>query len=128
MEILNRKAKHNYFIIKEIECGVELKGTEIKSIRKGSVSLQDSYARIKNNEVFLVNSYIAKYDEGSYNNHEETRSRKLLLHKSEIRKIKKEVEQDNITLVPLKMYFVRGKIKVLIALAKGKKLDRKSVV
>ena len=122
MEILNRKAKFNYFVIDEYECGVELKGTEIKSIRKGSANFEDSYGRIKNNEVFLVNMYIAKYEEGNIFNHEERRERKLLLHRSEIRKIEKEIKFNNYTLIPLKLYFVRGKAKILLGLCKGKKL------
>ncbi|MEG2457939.1 MAG: SsrA-binding protein SmpB [Bacilli bacterium] len=122
MEILNRKAHFNYFIIEEYECGIELFGTEIKSIRKGSADLKDSYGRIKDNEIYLVNTYIAKYTEGNRFNHEERRSRKLLLHKSEILKIKKSVEINKYTLIPLKMYIVRGKAKILLGVCKGKKL------
>ena len=85
MEIINRKARFNYEIIKEIECGISLVGTEVKSIKKGSVDITDSYAKIRNNEVELINMYVAKYDEGNINNHDERRTRKLLLHKSEIK-------------------------------------------
>ena len=94
MEILNRKARHDYFIDEALECGIVLKGTEIKSIRKGSANLKDCYARIKNDEVFLVNMYIAPYEEGNLFNHEETRSRKLLLHKKQIKKLAVKVEQE----------------------------------
>ncbi len=129
MEILNRKARFNYFILEEYEAGLELKGTEIKSIRKGSVSLDDSYARIKNGEVFLTNTYIAKYEEGNIFNHDERRERKLLLHKSEIRKIDKEIELNHYTLIPLKIYFKKGKAKVLLGLCKGKKLyDKRETI
>lgn len=129
MEILNRKAKFNYFIIEEYEAGIELKGTEIKSIRKGSASLDDSYARIKKGEVFLTNMYIAKYEEGNIFNHDERRERKLLLHKSEIKKLDKEIELNHYTLIPLKIYFKKGKAKVLLGLCKGKKLyDKRETI
>lgn len=129
MEIINRKAKFNYFIKDEIECGIVLIGTEIKSIRKGSVSLDDSYARIKNGEVFLTNTYIAKYEEGNIFNHEERRERKLLLHKNEINKLVKLMELEGVTLVPLKIYFKKNKAKVLLGVCKGKKLyDKREVI
>ena len=129
MEIINRKAKFNYFIKDEIECGLVLIGTEIKSIRKGSVSLDDSYARIKNGEVFLTNTYIAKYEEGNIFNHEERRERKLLLHKNEINKLIKLIELEGVTLVPLKIYFKKNKAKVLLGVCKGKKLyDKREVI
>ncbi len=129
MEIINRKAKFNYFIKDEIECGIVLIGTEIKSIRKGSVSLDDSYARIKNGEVFLTNAYIAKYEEGNIFNHEERRERKLLLHKNEINKLSKLIELEGITLVPLKIYFKNNKAKVLLGVCKGKKLyDKRETI
>ena len=129
MEIINRKAKFNYFIKDEIECGIVLIGTEIKSIRKGSVSLDDSYARIKNGEVFLTNTYIVKYEEGNIFNHEERRERKLLLHKNEINKLSKLIELEGVTLVPLKIYFKKNKAKVLLGVCKGKKLyDKREVI
>ncbi len=129
MEIINRKAKFNYFIKDEIECGIVLIGTEIKSIRKGSVSLDDSYARIKNGEVFLTNTYIAKYEEGNIFNHEERRERKLLLHKNEINKLSKLIELEGVALVPLKIYFKKNKAKVLLGVCKGKKLyDKREVI
>ena len=125
MEILNRKARFNYFIIDEIEAGIELKGTEIKSIRNGKASIEDAYARIKNREVFLTNMFIAKYEEGNRFNHDERRERKLLLHKSEIIKLSKKLELDNYTLVPLKLYFKKNHAKILLGLCKGKKLYEK---
>ncbi len=129
MEIVNRKARFNYEIIDEIEAGIELKGTEIKSIRKGSVSLDDSYARIKKGEVYLTNTYIAKYEEGNIFNHDERRERKLLLHKNEINKLSKQIELNKYTLVPLKVYIKNNKAKVLLALARGKKLyDKRETI
>ena len=120
MEIINRKANHDYFIKDTYECGIVLVGTEIKSIRKGNVNINDSYARIKNNEVFLTNMYIGKYEEGNRFNHDERRERKLLLKKNEILKLAHEVETKKLTLVPLKIYFKKGKAKLELALASGK--------
>ena len=129
MEILNRKAKFNYFIEREIECGIELKGTEIKSIRKGSANMDDAYARVRKGEVFLTNMFIAKYEEGNRFNHDERRERKLLLHKREINKIDKEVELNHYTLIPLKLYFKKGKVKILLGICKGKKLyDKRETI
>ncbi len=122
MEILNRKAHHDYFIKETFEVGIELKGTEIKSIRKGNTNINDSYARVKNGEVFLTNMYIGKYEEGNIFNHDERRERKLLLHKKEIIKIENEVNLKRLTLIPLKIYFNHGKVKIELALCQGKKL------
>lgn len=122
MEIKNKKAYFNYFITKELEAGIVLLGTEIKSIKKGSCNITDSYIRIKNNEAYIINMYVEKYNEGSIFNHEETRERKLLLHKKEIKKLLEEVKNDGYSLIPLKIYIKEGKAKVLIGLAKGKKL------
>ena len=122
MEIKNKKAYYDYTILKEIEAGIELFGTEIKSIRKGSVDLKDSFVTLKNGEAFVINLYIAKYDEGNRFNHEERRTRKLLLHKAEIKRLKEEKEKEGISIVPLKMYIKNNHAKLLIALAKGKKL------
>ena len=122
MEIVNRKATHDYFIKSTYEAGIELKGTEIKSIRLGQTNINDAYARIKNNEVFLTNMYIAKYEEGNRFNHDERRERKLLLHKNEIIKIGYEIETKRYTLIPLKLYFKKNKVKIELALAQGKKL------
>lgn len=122
MEIRNRKANFDYFIEESIECGIELKGTEIKSLRKGSGDLKDTFAIIKNGEVFLINMYIAKYEEGNIFNHEERRTRRLLLHKHEIKKLKEKVEREGYSLVPLKAYLVNNKVKILLGVGKGKKL------
>lgn len=122
MEILNRKAHYDYFIKETYEAGIELQGTEIKSLRKGNANINDSYARIKNGEVYLTNMYIAKYEEGNIFNHDERRERKLLLHKREILKIDSEITTKRYTLIPLKTYFVRGKAKVELGVCQGKKL------
>ena len=125
MEIKNKKAYFDYEMLKEIEAGIELIGTEVKSVRKGSVDLKDSFVNIKKNEAFLLNSYIAHYEEANIFNHDERRTRKLLLHKSEIKKLGEEKALDGISLIPLKMYFKNGKVKVLIGIGKGKKLHDK---
>lgn len=121
MEIVNREAGFNYFILESIECGIVLTGTEIKSIRDGKCNLKDSYARIRNNEIYLLNMNIAEYKEGNIFNHNPKRTRKLLLHKSEILKLCSKIEQDGLTLVPLKLYFKKNKVKILLGLCKGKK-------
>ena len=129
MEILNRKARFNYFIIEEIECGIELFGSEVKSIRNGNCNIKDSYGVIRNNEVYLINMFIKNYKEASIFNKEETRKRKLLLHKKEIIKLKEKIEKEGYTLVPLKVYFKRNKVKVLLGLCKGKKTyDKREVL
>lgn len=122
MEINNKKAYFNYFIDEEYEAGIVLQGTEIKSVRNGSVNIKDSYVRIKNNEMYIINMYIAKYEQGSIFNHDEYQERKLLLHKKEIIKIKEKVDREGYTLIPLKVYFKEHKVKVLIGLCRGKKL------
>ena len=122
MEIVNRKALHDYFVKDSFEVGIELKGTEIKSIRNSSANINDAYARIKNNEVFLTNMYIARYEEGNRFNHDERRERRLLLHKKEIIKLNYEIETKRYTLVPLKLYFKKNKVKIELALVQGKKL------
>ena len=129
MEINNRKAKYDYNILEEIECGIELVGTEVKSIRNGSVNLKDSYAIIKNGEAYLLNTHISLYEEGNIFNHEETRTRKLLLHKKEILKLNDKIRIEGYTLIPLKMYFVKNKVKVLLGICKGKKLyDKRETI
>ena len=122
MEILNRKARFNYDVVDTIECGIVLKGTEIKSIRAGKANIKDSYGIIKNNEVYILNMHISPYENGGVFNHEETRTRKLLLHKNEILKLKNKLELEGFTLIPLKVYFVNGKAKIDLGLCKGKKL------
>ena len=121
MEIKNKKASFDYFIEEEIECGIVLKGTEIKSIRNGQANIKDCYAIVKNNEVFLLNMYIAKYNDASIFNHDERRTRKLLLNKREILKLRDKVEISGYTLVPLKLYFKGNRAKILLGVCKGKK-------
>ena len=121
MEIINRQAKFNYFIEEEIECGIELLGNEVKSIKEGSCNIKDSYAVIRNDEVFVINMFIKKYKDASVFAADETRRRKLLLHKNEIKKLKNKTTLEGYTLVPLKIYLVNGKVKVLLGLCKGKK-------
>lgn len=116
----NRKAHHDYFIEDKFEAGIVLVGTEIKSIRRGAVQLKDAYIQIRDNEAFVMNMHVAPYEHGNRFNHEETRDRKLLLHKQEIRKIAKAVQQKGYTVVPLSLYLTRGKAKLEIAFAKGK--------
>lgn len=129
IEIKNRKAYFDYFIEKEIECGIVLTGTEVKSIRKGSCNLKDTYARIKNGEVFLINMFISPYEEGNRYNVPERRERKLLLKKHEIVKLKSEVFKDGYSLIPLKLYFKGNNVKILIGLCKGKKLyDKRDTI
>ncbi len=121
MEVKNKKAYFDYFIEETLEAGIVLTGTEIKSIRQGSVDLKDTYVLIKKNEAFLLNMYVAKYEEGHQFNHDELRTRKLLFHKKEIKKMKEVLEKDGYSLIPLKLYFKKGYVKVLIGTAKGKK-------
>lgn len=121
MEILNRKANYDYLITDTFEAGLVLTGTEIKSVRNGKVNIKDSYAIIKNDEMYLLNTHISIYEEGNIFNHNETRTRKLLMHKKEILKLRDKVNMEGYTLIPLKIYFVKSKAKVLIGLAKGKK-------
>ena len=121
MEIQNRQASHNYFITDTYEAGIALTGTEIKSIRNGKCNIKDSYAIIKNYEAFLLNAHISAYEQGNRFNHEETRTRKLLLHKKEILKLRDKVELEGYTLIPLKIYFKNGLAKVSLGVCKGKK-------
>lgn len=122
IEIKNRKANFDFFIEETYECGIVLTGTEIKSIRKGSANLKDSYARVKNGEVFLINMFISTYEEGNRFNHDERRERKLLLNKKEIYKIRDKIEKDGYSLVPVKLYLKNGRAKILLGVARGKKL------
>ena len=121
MEIVNRKARHDYFIKEEYECGIVLTGTEIKSIREGSCNIGDSYGHIRKGELFLLNMFIGEYKEGNIFNHQETRTRKLLMHKNEILKLDNKVKLEGFTLIPLKVYFKNNKAKILLGLCKGKK-------
>ena len=129
MEIVNRKTKFEYFIEETYEAGIELKGTEIKSIRKSAVDLRDSYVLIRKNEVYLLNAFIGKYEEGNIFNHDERRTRKLLLHKNEIKKLYTGVTRNGYALIPLDIHFKNGKAKVTIGLCKGKKLyDKRETI
>lgn len=122
MEIKNKKALFDYEVLEKYIAGIVLTGTEIKSIRGGKASLVDSYCIISNNEIFLKNSYIAPFELGTFNNHEERRMRKLLLNKQEIRKLKKSIEEKGLTIIPIKMFINNaGLCKVEIALCRGKK-------
>lgn len=118
---VNRKARHEYHILQTFEAGIVLVGTEVKALREGKVNLVDSYATIKNGEVWLVSAHISEYKQGNINNHNPTRDRKLLLNRSEIRKLIGKTKEKGLTLIPLRMYFKNGRVKVELALAKGKK-------
>ena len=126
--VYNRKAHHDYFIEDEYEAGLVLQGTEIKSIRKGSVQIKDSYISFKDGEAFIKEMLIPQYEYGNIFNHEEKRERKLLLHKHEIKKLHQKVKVQGFTIVPLSLYLDKGKAKLKIALAKGKHLyDKRNV-
>ena len=118
----NKKASFDYFLLDTYEAGIKLTGTEIKSIRAGKVNINDAYIVVRNGKVFIVNMFVAKYDLGNIFNHEERRSRELLLHKSQINKVSGKLQTEGITLVPTKLYFVDALVKVEFAIAKGKKL------
>lgn len=118
----NRRARHEYEIIDTIETGIELSGTEVKSMRLGKANLQDAFARIEKGELWLYNCHIAPYEFGNRFNHDPVRRRRLLAHKNEIRKLQQQIKEKGLTLVPLKLYFKRNWVKVDLALAKGKNL------
>jgi SsrA-binding protein len=120
--VVNRKARHEYAILQSYEAGIVLIGTEVKSLRLGKANLVDSYASLKNGEVWLNSAHISNYDQGSYNNADPARIRKLLLNHNEIRKIATKIKEKGLTLIPLRLYFKNGRVKVEIALAKGKKV------
>lgn len=121
-EIENRKARHDYHIEEVYEAGIELQGTEVKSLRAGKANLKDSFALVRNGEVFVHNMHISPYEQGNRFNHEPTRVRRLLLHKHEINKLIGATQREGLALVPLKIYFKNGRAKMAIALGKGKKL------
>jgi SsrA-binding protein len=121
----NRRARHDYTILDTYEAGVVLTGTEVKALREGRANLSDSYGIVRNGEIYLLNLHISPYERASYNNHEPTRTRKLLLHKREIARLIGAIERQGLTLVPLELYFKRGIAKVAMALGKGKKLHDK---
>ena len=121
----NRAARHEYTILDSYEAGVVLTGTEVKSLREGRANIADAYGVVRDGELWLLNAHIAPYGSGGYVNHEPTRSRKLLLHRREIRRLIGAVERQGLTLVPLELYFLRGRAKVSLALGRGKKLHDK---
>ena len=125
----NRKVQHNYFILERLEAGIALKGSEIKSIRMGQVSISEAYVRIDNLEAWLIDAHIAPYTQSSYHNHEPKRPRKLLLHRGEILRLWNEIRKKGIAIIPTMVYFKSGKVKVEIAIAKGKKLyDKRATI
>lgn len=127
--ISNRKARHEYQILDTFEAGIALRGTEVKSLRKGNANLQDSYAFVENGEVWLVGMHISPYEQGNINNHDPKRTRKLLLHKKQIRKLTGNVQEKGLTLIPLSLYFKGPHAKVELALARGKKVyDKREAV
>jgi len=127
---VNRKAFHDYEILEKHEAGIVLVGSEVKSVREGKVNLKDSYVDIRFQEAFLINAHISQYSNASYNNHEPERERKLLLHKQELLKLDRKVKTKGVTIIPLRMYFTtKGRVKIEIAVAKGKRAyDKKQVI
>ncbi len=117
---VNRMAGHNYFLLEKFEAGMVLRGTEVKSIREGKANLRDAYGLVKDGEAFLLNLHIGPYSHGSYTNHDAVRTRKLLLHGEEVRKLLGKVQQKGLTLIPTRLYFSKGRVKCELAVAKGK--------
>lgn len=125
----NRKARHDYEIIDSMEVGIVLSGSEVKAIREGKANLTDSYARLKNGELWLIGMHIAPYTKADMENHEPLRERKLLLHKKEIKRLNRQVEEKGVTLIPLKVYFHRHLVKLELGLARGKrKYDKRAAI
>ena len=121
----NRQARHDYAIIDSWEAGIVLTGTEVKALREGKANISDAYGIVRNGEIYLLNLHISPYERGGYVNHDPTRTRKLLLHRKEIRRLIGAVEREGLTLIALELYFKKGKAKVALALGKGKKLHDK---
>lgn len=121
----NKRARHDYHILESWEAGVMLTGTEVKALRQGKATLTDAYGHVRDGEAFLLNLHIGQYEQGNVFNHEATRTRKLLMHKREIRRLIGAVEREGLTLIPLDLHFTNGKVKVTLALGKGKKLHDK---
>lgn len=129
MEIINRKARHDYFIEDVYEAGIVLTGTEIKSVRSGNANIKDSYGIVRDHEIYLLNMFISQYKEGNIFNHNESRTRKLLLHKKEIKKIEQKIELQGFTIIPLKLYFKNNILKVELGICKGKKdFDKRETI
>ena len=127
--LLNKKARFNFFIDETLECGIELQGTEVKSLRENRFSFGDSYARIKEGQLYLIGFHISPYPFGNLHNHEPERERKLLVHKEEIKKLRRKVEEKGFTLVPIKLYLKNGLIKVELGICRGKKLyDKRETI
>jgi len=122
---VNRQARHEYHIMETYEAGIALCGTEVKSLRAGRANLKDSYAKVVNGEVFMLGAHISEYEQGNRHNHDPKRDRKLLLHKQEIVRLNSKISERGLTLVPLRMYFKRGKAKVVLGLARGKRMPSK---
>jgi SsrA-binding protein len=126
---VNRKARHDYFILSSVEAGIALVGSEVKSIREGKISLRDAYATIEQGQAYILNMHISPYEKSSHFSPEPLRTRRLLLHKSEIRRLTGKVAERGLTLIPLRVYLVRGKVKIELALARGKlKRDRRQQI
>ena len=121
----NKRARHDYHILETWEAGIALVGTEVKSLREGKANISDAYGTVRDGEAYLLNLHISPYERGGYSNHEPTRTRKLLLHRKEIRRLIGAVERQGLTLIPLELYFKKGVAKVALALGKGKKLHDK---
>jgi len=119
---VNRIASHNYFLLEKFECGVVLTGTEVKSVRNGLAALKDAYGLVKDGELWLLNAHIGPYEHGNINNHAPLRTRKLLMNKAEIRKLIGKTQMKGLTLIPVRLYFKNGRVKLELALAKGKQL------
>lgn len=126
---VNKKAQFNYFVTDSLECGIELKGTEVKSVKAGKFSFSDSYAKIDNNELWLVGLHISLYTFGNIHNHDPDRNRKLLVHRQEIKRLKRKIVEKGLTLIPLRFYLIKGLVKVEIGICKGKKIhDKREVI
>ena len=118
--VQNRRARHDYLVLDHFEAGIELRGTEVKSLRAGGITLKDSYADVENGQMFLIGTHISPYDKGNIYNHDPERKRRLLLHKREILKLSAQVAEKGLTLIPLRLYFKEGRVKVEIGLCRGK--------
>lgn len=127
--VTNRKARHNYEITSSVEAGLVLRGSEVKSLRQGKSSLSDSYATVKKGEIWVIGMHIAQYKEATFENHDPLRERKLLLHKQEIKKLNRQIQEKGVTLIPLKLYFKNNIVKMELGLARGKrKYDKKEAI
>ncbi|MBN2531474.1 MAG: SsrA-binding protein SmpB [Spirochaetales bacterium] len=126
---VNKKARFNYYVTDSLECGIELKGTEVKSMKAGMFSFSDSYAKIEKEELWLVGFHISLYTFGNIHNHEPDRNRKLLVHRQEIKRLKRKIVEKGLTLIPLRFYLINGLVKVEIGICKGKKIhDKREVI